>query len=109
MIWNQKSLKAILKTSLQVCTCRQLQSLPPALPKDSTKLPKIDVPTFDGKVMNWHSFREQYEVSIHSKPQLTDPEKLAYFRQASKNGSTRQVVEGLSGTNNNYAEVMDCL
>ena len=69
--------KAIFKTSLQAR--RQLQSLPPVLLKDSIKLPKIDVPTFDGNVMNWHSFWEQYQVLIHSKTQLADPEKLAYL------------------------------
>ena len=99
--------KAIFRTSLQVR--RQLQSLPPTLPKDGIKLPKIDVPTFDGNVMNWRSFWEQYEVAIHSKSQLTDPEKLAYLRQALQNGSARQVIEGLSGTGNNYTEAIDCL
>ena len=29
------------------------------------KLPKIDVPTFDGNILNWQSFWEQFSVSIH--------------------------------------------
>ena len=45
---------AILRTSLLVC--RQLQSLPSVLPKDGIKVPKGDVLTFDGNVMNCHSF-----------------------------------------------------
>ena len=43
----------------------------PAVDKDkilsSIKLPKISVPTFDGKVVNWKSFWEQFDATIHCK------------------------------------------
>ena len=40
----------------------------PSPPQGSgVKLPKIDVPTFDGKMLNWTTFWEQFKVSIHSK------------------------------------------
>ena len=41
------------------------------------KLPKISVPRFDGNIMNWTSFWEQFEVSIQKKENLEDVEKLA--------------------------------
>ena len=47
--------------------------------------------------MNWRSFWEQYEVSIHSREQLSDPEMLAYLRQALKDGPAKRVIEGLWG------------
>ena len=31
------------------------------------KLPKISIPMFDGDIMNWSSFWEQSDVSIHKK------------------------------------------
>ena len=31
----------------------------------SVKLPKISVPTFDGKVLDWNSFWEQFDATIH--------------------------------------------
>ena len=34
------------------------------------KLPKISVPTFDGKVLNWKSFWEQFDASIHCKTRI---------------------------------------
>ena len=73
------------------------------------KLPKISVPRFDGDIMNWSSFWEQFEVSIHKKEILEDVEKLAYLRDALKDGSAKQVIQGLSRTAGNYAEAIKCL
>ena len=73
------------------------------------KLPKISVPTFDGNIMNWSSFWEQFEVSIHKKENLEDVEKLAYLRDALKDGSAKLVIQGLSQTAGNYAEAIKCL
>ena len=40
------------------------------------KLPKVSVPTFDGKVLNWNKFWEQIHTTIHCKTWLNDTEKL---------------------------------
>ena len=58
------------------------------------KLPKISIPTFDGDIMNWSLFWEQFEVSIHEMESLQDVEKLAYLRDALNGGSAKQVIEG---------------
>ena len=50
------------------------------------KLPKINVPTFDGNMLHWTSFWEQFKVSVHSKDRLSIAEKLAYLRHAVKDG-----------------------
>ena len=65
--------KAIFDTCLQMH--RSLQMPAPVVPKEGIKLPKIDVPTFNGDIMNWRNFWEQYEVSIHSRAHLSDLEK----------------------------------
>ena len=99
--------KVIFDVGLKI---RRLLHTPvPVVHRDGIKLPKIDVPTFDGDIMDWRRFWEQYEISIHSRTQLTDTEKLAYLRQALKNGPARNVIEGLSGTGSNYAEAIECL
>ena len=36
------------------------------------KLPKIEVPTFDGNILHWPTFWEQFEVSVHDKDSLSD-------------------------------------
>ena len=88
---------------------RLLSCTPPAVQKDGIKLPKFEGPTFDGNIMNWRSFWEQYNVSIHSKPQLSNHKKLAYLQQALKSDPAKYVIEGLSGTGGSYYEAIDCL
>ena len=63
---------------------RLLMSFPPAPApvsvKDSSgvKLPKISVPTFDGNLLHWRSFWEQFSVSVHDRDSLSNTEKM-YF------------------------------
>ena len=77
--------------------------------RDGIELPRIDIPTFKGDIMEWRSFWEQFEVSVHSKPQLSDPEKLAYLRQAVNGGPARYVIEGLSGSGEEYRGAIETL
>lgn len=51
------------------------------------KLPKIDVPKFDGNLVNWHTFWEQFSISIHSRSSLSDSEKLVYLCHSLKDDS----------------------
>ena len=73
------------------------------------QLHKIEVPTFDGNLLNWWFFWEQFESTIHSKTQLTDSDKLTYLRDALKDGPARHVVSGLMQTLENYMEAIRCL
>ena len=77
--------------------------------RDGIELPRIDIPTFKGDIMEWRSFWEQFEVSVHSKPHLSNPEKLAYLRQAVKDGPARYVIEGLSGSGDDYRGAIETL
>ena len=38
------------------------------------KLPKLDVPTFNGKILNWKSFWDQFCVSVHDLTNLSTSE-----------------------------------
>ena len=64
--------KVLFKLSLRIK--RLLNDTPSnALRTSNTsgvKLPRIDVPTFDGNIVNWAIFWEQFEAAIHSKRQL---------------------------------------
>jgi len=73
------------------------------------KLPKLDVPTFSGDLLNWRTFWEQFCVSIHNRTGLSDSEKLVYLQNALKNGSAKHTIEGLSRTGEHYAEAVECL
>ena len=65
-----------------------IKRLPKNIKSDSTarketglsgvKLPKISVPTFDRKVVNWTSYREQFDATIQCKTELNNTKKLMY-------------------------------
>ena len=73
------------------------------------KLPKLDVPVFDGNILNWKTFWEQFDVAVHDRSNLTDTEKLAYLRHALKDGTAKSVIEGLSRSGEHYEEAISCL
>ena len=110
--------KALFAISLSINRLRQEQAkyLEEENPSRSikthdtgVKLPKISVPSFDGNLLNWNTFWEQFEIGIHSKEQLTDVEKLAYLKDSLKSGPARHVIEGLTQTSGNYSEAIACL
>ena len=73
------------------------------------KLPKIDVPTFNGNILFWKSFWEQFSVAVYNHTDLSDAEKLVYLHHAVKDGSAKHVIEGLSRTGVDYTEAVECL
>ena len=73
------------------------------------RLRKLDVLTFDGDLVHWASFWEQFTISVHGRKDLTDLEKLAYLQNAVKDGLAKHVVEGLSCTGERYKEAVDTL
>ena len=81
----------------------------PSSDAKGVRLPKIDVPTFDGNLLHWNTFWEQFEVSVHSKSGLSDTEKLVYLQHALKGGSAKQSIEGLSKSGDHYTEAVECL
>ena len=48
----------------------------------SFKLNKLSITKFDGNVLNWRTFWEQFQVSIHNRDQLSNTEELAYLKYA---------------------------
>ena len=92
--------------------------LPSTCPSDSistpsethgVRLPRLDVPKFDGNIVNWKTFWEQFSISIDSRPHLSDSEKLVYLRHSLKDGSAKGVIEGLSRSGEYYAEAIESL
>ena len=73
------------------------------------KQPKFSVPTFDGDILNWSNFWDQFSVSIHDKTKLSGTEKLAYLRDALKDGPAEAVIRGLAKPGDTYGEPVDCL
>ena len=50
----------------------------------TTKLPKLELPTFHGDILRWKNFWEQFCVSIHDRPSIPKEEKLVTYRMQSR-------------------------
>ena len=72
-------------------------------------LPRIEIPTFDGKIFNWHLFWKQFQAAVQDKPQLEEVDKLPYLREALKDGPARNVIKGLTQTAESYQQAVRCL
>ena len=73
------------------------------------KLPKLDVPTFNGDILKWITFWEQFTISVHDRPHLSKAEKLVYLRHSLKDGAAKSTIEGLSKSGDQYDEAVKCL
>ena len=82
---------------------------PSASDSKGVKLPKLDVPTFNGDILNWKSFWEQFCVSVHDRTTLSSSKKLVYLQHALKDGLAKHTIEGLSRSGEYYAEAIECL
>ena len=80
----------------------------PSPDSKGVRLPKLDVPRFDGEILNWRSFWEQFCISVHERTNLSKSEKLVYLQQSLKGGSAKGTIEGLSRSGDNYVEVVEC-
>ena len=59
------------------------------------KLPKINLPTFDGNVLSWQPYHISIKVSVVDNPSLADVQKLEYLMRSLK-GSAAEAVKGFA-------------
>jgi hypothetical protein len=67
----------------------------------SAKLPKLQLPKFDGTFLKWQEFWDSFTVAIHDNPSLKPVDKLNYLK-CSLEGKAKQALEGLQVINENY-------
>ena len=91
-----------VKTLLRTHSSRSTSRSTSASTADNkgVRLPKLDVPTFNGDVQHWKTFWEQFAISVHDRSSLSNAEKLVYLQQAIKGGSAKS---------DNYDEAIACL
>ena len=64
---------------------------------EGSKLPKVKIQKFDGKIINWQTFWDQFESSLDSQENITDIDKFGYLRNLLCN-SARETIPGLTLT-----------
>ena len=86
----------------------QLQQLKIGQHHASIKLPKLKIPTCNGKTLKWNVFWDTFEATIHHNPILSDIEKLNYLN-SKLTRKTKDAVSGILLSNDNYCVAVTLL
>ena len=74
----------------------------------NTKLPKLDFPVFKGNPLDWQSFYDQFNISIHQNKTLSDIDRFNYLRRHLA-GQALATISGLTLNSQNYKEALHIL
>ena len=72
------------------------------------RLPKLTLPLFNGDILQWQTFWDSFESSIHLNMNLTDVQKFNYLKSQLE-GSAASTIEGFALTNANYGTAIELL
>ena len=90
-IQNKPTIPLTNTTSRHDTSINSNSAMPPGWPK----LLKLKIEKFDGKIINWHSFWDQFVSSIDSQENITDIDKFGYLRNLLCD-SARETISGLT-------------
>lgn len=74
----------------------------------TVRLPKLNLPVFDGDLKSWIAFRDMFNGAIHEEAALTNAEKFQYLIVL-LSGVPLRMINSLSLTNDNYPIAYDML
>ncbi|XP_006825219.1 uncharacterized protein LOC102808985 [Saccoglossus kowalevskii] len=77
-------------------------------PNRTINLPKLSLPTFNGDVLKWVSFRDAFYSAVHNNPNLEKIQRFQYLH-AQLSDEAAHTIEGLTLTNENYDHAIDLL
>ena len=72
------------------------------------KLPKLEFPVFKGNPLEWHSFHDQPNISIHQNKTLSDIDRFNYLRRYLA-GQAFATISGLTLNSESYKETFNFL
>ena len=72
------------------------------------RLPKLNLPTFSGNPLDWQTFWDCYEASVHNNTTLNGAQKFSYLK-AQVTGDAARVIAGFPLTNVIYAQSVNLL
>ena len=67
-------------------------SLKTGKPRGPYRLPKVNLPTFNGELKNWHHFWVQFKDAVHNNSELSNPDKLVYLRQSMEDPALKELL-----------------
>ena len=72
------------------------------------KLPKLEVPAFNGDILSFRGFWDQFQAAIHLRTDLENIQKFGYLKSLLK-GSAADLISGISLSDTNYSEAVELL
>ncbi|XP_006816676.1 uncharacterized protein LOC100368473 [Saccoglossus kowalevskii] len=84
------------------------RSNPSASTHRTVNLPKIELPTFSGNVLEWITFYDTYRSTIHDDKTLGDIQRFAYLKGVLR-GEALLLISSLPLTEVNYAQALALL
>jgi len=113
----QSRLRVIAKVKADQTQIKGKQNLTPTIPKENgileehvgikVNLPKLQLPTFDGKVSEWQEFWDIFASAIHDQ-NLPVVSKFAYLRSVLR-GMALSAIAGVPVTSDTYPLVIKLL
>ena len=74
----------------------------------SACLPKLNLCSFDGDILQWLSFWDSFQAAVHSNTALSDIQKFTYLKSLVER-TARDAISGLMLSADNYKEAVDIL
>lgn len=100
---------------VEIDTCYSLRRYDPVVAPNpipyqsvNARLPKLEMTRFDGNILRWHEFWDQFSSAIESRDKMSDVDKLSYLCSLIE-GDAKRAIEGLDITNANYKIAVDRL
>ncbi|XP_062607336.1 uncharacterized protein LOC134269136 [Saccostrea cucullata] len=72
------------------------------------KLPKLNLPIFEGNVLEWQSFWDSFDSAIHSNNTLTEVQKFNYLKSLVADEASN-TISGFALTHANYNRAIELL
>nr|XP_006823031.1 PREDICTED: uncharacterized protein LOC102803240 [Saccoglossus kowalevskii] len=76
--------------------------------RTAISLPKLQLQTFSGNVVEWHSFYDIFKSTIHADTSLDPVQKFTYLRSMLQ-GEAADTIARLTLTDGNYCHAIDLL
>ena len=70
------------------------------------ELPKIRVPSFSGDILGWSTFWSSFEETVDGRKDLSNTQKLNYFKQAIKDPSLQMLLNAPIETPDTYPDLV---
>ena len=96
------------QVSLQPATVQSTPSFSTHTTQNTSRLPKLSLPTFNGNPLQWQTFWGSFNAAVHSNSNLSGVEKFNYLR-AQTSGEAAKAISGFPLTNTNYEQAIALL